>query len=75
MLNLKECVDILTNTIGEAPKRCLDFGSFYVFDTAEKGELTGTDFPSVNKENGKVFLYGITSNQTAYLNSKVIPLN
>lgn len=74
MLTLNECIEILKNTTGETPKIALDFGGFYTFDSAEPGELTGTEFPAVNKENGKVFLYDITSNGPAYQKAKTITL-
>lgn len=61
-------------------RSCLDFGTFYVFCfssiDAPDGEmqLSGTVYPRVDKDTGRVSEYDITEDVDAYLEAKPVSI-
>lgn len=59
---------------------CFEFDSFYLFfmtplELFGKNDYhTGTTFPAVDKRDGKIFEYDITSDVDAYENAKEVKL-
>lgn len=59
-------------------RSCLDFGSFYVFcfssiDAPDgEAQLSGTIYPRVDKDTGRVSEYDITEDVDAYLEAKPV---
>lgn len=58
---------------------CLDFGNFYVFSLipydSSEANYTGVVFPAVDKSNGRIFDYDITSDIEAYENATPVEVN
>ena len=59
-------------------RKCVDFGGFYIFHLepverdGEDAFLTGTVFPRVDKDTGRVSEYDITEDVDAYLEAKPV---
>lgn len=77
----KEAYKILSKDFPAMKVRsCLDFGSFFAFCLAplyvsdDEDYMTGTCLDAVDKSNGRVFVYDITSNAEAYLNVKEVDI-
>ena len=59
-------------------RSCLDYGKFYVFGMVpldvedNQRYFSGTIMPAVDKKNGTIFEYDITSDMDAYNRAKVV---
>lgn len=80
MLTANECYEkIMKKYPGSRLTGCLEFKNFFLFSLIPpwfSGEnyLTGTTFDAVDKRNGKMFEYDITSDIEAYHNANKIEI-
>lgn len=73
MLSLDKCILIAEKQIkppGRFLTACLEFPEFYIFNYLPKEQLIGTTFPVVNKKDGSVSTYDISTNPEAFYNVK-----
>lgn len=70
MKTLAECLDIVIKDQKAPFRACLDCGRFYMFNFSKPDSMTGSEFPIVDKNTGRLSYFSVASNPKIFMTAK-----